>query len=168
MGTLNGLQIHEGEAIFFPPEPSMWDMRQTARQAVLDKAKMRPFIVAHEEMYYPNMLDLLLNDPAKLEEAAFALGKDIIGDRDGHIRCALLWESSSEGILLHRDGFELLCAYVPAITEQASHGEHELALALATLAEQASNTPIMLDRGLKSGKQSLREILHYLSEQMDI
>ena len=114
------------------------------------------------------MLDLLLNDPAKLEEAAFALGKDIIGDMDGHIRCALLWESGSEGILLHKEGFELLCAYVPAMTEQAAHGEHELALALATLAEQALDTPITLDRGLKSGKQSLREILHYLSEQVDI
>lgn len=80
---------------------------------MLDKAKMRPFIVTHEEMYYPNMLDLLLNDPAKLEEAAFALGKDIIGGRDGYIRCALLWESGSEGILLHREGLSCFVLMSP-------------------------------------------------------
>ena len=167
METQRLVKIRQGEAVFLPPEPCLWDMRQAAKQAIRDEKDAQRFMVVHEEMYYPGMLDQLLATPGRLQEEVLLYGDAITGEKDGGLRCAFLWEGS-EGLLLHRDGSELLCAFVPAVTEGLAHREHELAMMLAALAGQAEDTPVVLDRGIKPGKHVLRELLHYISEQMDV
>lgn len=160
-------QIRQGKTAFYAPEPCLWDMRQAAKQAVLDKQPTRQFVVTHEEMYYPNMLDQLLFASNKLLEEAITFGDALIGHVDGCLRCALLWESGWQGFLLHREGSTLLCAYVPFITSRVAEKEHQLSIAMDALAVQAEDSSIVLDKPLKAGKYSLQELLHYLSEQMD-
>lgn len=161
------MDIQQGEAVFLPPEPCLWDLRLAAKRAIRDEKEARSFIVVREEMYYPGMLDQLLGTPGRLKKEALMYGEAITGSEDGCLRCALLWESSREGLLIHGDGPALLCAYVPAVTKELVRREYEWALTLAALAGQAADTPVVLDRGIGPGRHALREILHDLSEQMD-
>ena len=158
----------QGAAVFLPPEPSLWDMRQAAKHAILDGEEARRFIVVQMEMYYRGMLNQLLRKPGRLQEEALIYNKAVVGENGGCLRCVLLWEENREGLLLHSHDGLLLCAYVPVVTESLVRKEHDLALTLAALADHATDVPIALDRNIQPGTYVLRELLHYMSEQMDI
>ena len=40
----------QGEAVFLPHEPSLWDLRQAAKQAVLEQKTAQPYVITQEEM----------------------------------------------------------------------------------------------------------------------
>lgn len=145
----------------------MWDMRQAMRQAVLDRITPQGYIIVRDEMYYPNVLDGLLQQQGKLQEIAEALDESIDGEIDGLLRCALLWENHKCGLLLHREENRLLCAYHPTMTRQQAETEHEVSLQLAELARRAGDVPIYLDRSIADGAHQLSHLLDYLSEQLD-
>lgn len=161
------MDIQQGEAVFLPPEPCLWELLQAAKRAIRDGKEARRFIVVREEMYYPGMLDQLLGTPGRLRKEARLYDEAIAGEEDGCLRCALLWENNREGLLLHGDGSALLCAYVPAVTKELANREREWARKLAVLAGQAADTPVVLDRGIEPGKHALGKLLRDLSEQMD-
>ena len=79
-----------------------------------------------------------------------------------------VWEHCGEGVLLHLEEERLLGAYVPLVTEEIARKEHALSLSLATLAREAQSIFLLLERNLPSGKYQLSELLHILSEQLDI
>lgn len=162
------IPVQEGKAVFLPPEPCLWNLRQAAKHAILAGKEARRFIVVQMEMYYRGMLNQLLSIPGRLQEEAMIYSKAVIGENGGCLRCVLLWEDNREGLLLHSNDGSLLCAYVPTVTESLLHKEHELALTLAALADHAADVPIALDRNIQPGTYVLRELLHYMSEQMDI
>lgn len=154
----------KGYAIFTPPEEHLWDLRQAAKQALLEGCAAQSFIVTHEEMYYPNMLDRLLAHESEMEEVLLTFKADASGELDESLRCIMLWEPSKEGMLLHLKDKQLLCAYVPLVTELSACKEHQLSLQLTALAEQAQNVPIVLTCSFPQGKHQLSDILHLLSE----
>ena len=162
------LFIPRGKAIFLPPERCLWDIRQASKHALLSGHKPQRFIVADEMMYYPGALELTLTSPDMIEEAVEAYSEAIRGEERGCLRCVYLWESPGEGVLLHLEEERLLGAYVPLVTEEIARKEHALSLSLATLAREAQNMPLLLERELPSGRYQLSELLQVLSEQLDI
>ena len=158
----------QGAAVFLPPEPSLWDLRQATKQAIRARKERQPYIIVQNEIYYSGILDQLLRTPSRLQKESLLYSKAIIGEEKGCLRCVLLWEDKREGLLLHSNDGLLRCAYVPAVTESLLHKEHELALTLAVLADHAADVSITLDRNIQPGAYVLRELLHYISEQMDI
>lgn len=163
------MRIRNGDAVFTALEHSVWDVRQAAKQAVLAGNPIQGFVVTHEEQYYPRCLDQILSDESRLDEEVLALGENIVGNVGGRLRCAALWDMDGrDGILLHRDGNALLCAYIPVITQKAASTEHALALKLVALAEEVKDTPIHLDCDIPHGRWKLHKLLHYLSEQMEV
>lgn len=169
MMDIQGLKTpKQGAAVFLPPESSLWDLRQATKQAIRAGKERQPFIVVQNEIYYSGILDQLLRTPSRLQKESLLYSKAITGEEKGCLRCVLLWEDNHEGLLLHSNDGSLLCAYVPVITESLLHKEHELALTLAAIADHAADVPIDLDRNIQPGMYVLRELLHYMSEQMDI
>ncbi len=162
------MDIQQGAAVFLLPEPCLWELRRAAKRAIRDGKEARRFIVVREEMYYPGMLDQLLSTPGRLQRETRMYGDAIAGEEGGCLRCALLWESRQEGLLLHDEGSALLCACVPAVTRELADREREWARIVAALADQAADIPVVLDRGIQPGLYALRELLHDLSERMDV
>ena len=169
MNAPKQMKIQRGEVIFLPPEGCLWDMRQAAKQAARDGRPMQRFLVTYENFYYPQMLDQLLADEKELHTLALALGAKIVGKEGDSFRCAALWDTENgEGFLLRRESAELLCAFIPSITAEAAHAEHALSMKLATLANETPSTPVILEHNIKAGRHDLKELLHTLSEQMEI
>ena len=162
-------RIREGEAVFHPIELSLWDVRQEAKQRILDGDPAWLFRVTQEISYDPHMLDQLMWDEETLRETARSLGEKIVGTQNGALNCAALWDGADEdGILLHMEGDELVCAYLPLITKAAAEKEHALSMKVAALASEADDVPIRLDRKLEAGRWSLKRLLQYLAEQIDV
>ena len=162
------LFIPRGEAVFLPPEYYLWDIRQASKHALLSGHKPQQFVVTDEMMYYPGALERVLTSPDMLEETVQTYREAMRGEEQGCFRCVYLWESPGEGVLLHLEKEQLLSAYVPLVTEEITRKEHALSLSLATLAREAQNIPVVLERGLPSGRYQLSELLHVLSEQLEI
>ncbi len=161
--------VKEGEAIFLPPERCLWEMRQAAKRAARKGREAQRFIVTHEEDYYANMLDQQLANEKELRALAVSLGGKVVGEQNGSLCCAALWDMSTwEGVLLHRKGASILCAYLPAMTVETANAEHLLAARLAALADEMQDIPVLLDRGIRAGRHDMRFLLHLLSKQMDV
>lgn len=162
-------RIREGEAVFHPIEQSIWDVRQEAKQRMLDGDPAWLFRVTQEISYDPHMLDQLMWDEDSLRETARSLGEKIVGTHNGALNCAALWDDAEEeGILLHLEGEELVCAYLPLMSKADAEKEHALSMKLAGLAAEADDVPIRIDRKLEAGRWSLKQLLLYLSEQIDV
>ena len=161
------LRVHSGSAIFLAPLYDMWTLRQATRSAILSGQAAQDFIVVESTMYYPTMLDNVLGFEIRRDSIAAGYGDRIVGETAGCWRCALLYEPGREGLLLHREGDRLLCAYVPVMTEQVIQKERELAQALNRLADDAGNLPILYGRYLCPGKYQLRELLHELANSVE-
>lgn len=163
------MNVHNGEAIFLPPEFCLWDIRQAAKQAARDGQPAQRFIITCEDFYYPQMLDKLLSNTSELKSLAMALGNHIVGEHNGMLRCAALWDTEAcEGLLLRREGTALRCAYIPGITDQAANQEHMLAMRLAKLADHMQDISVNLNHGIEAGRHDMHDLLHFLSEQMDV
>ena len=162
------LFIPRGEAVFLPPERCLWDIRQASKHALLSGHRPQRFVVADETMYYPGALERVLASPDMIDETVQAYREAMRGEERGCLRCVYLWESRGEGVLLHLEEERLLSAYVPLVTEDIARGEHALSLSLATLAGEAQNIPVVLERELAPGRYQLSELLHLLSEQLDV
>ena len=160
------LRVQRGSAIFLAPQYDMWTLRQATRRAILSGQAAQDFVVVESTMYYPTMLDNVLGFEIRRDSIAASYGDRIVGETDGGWRCALLYEPGREGLLLHREGDRLLCAYVPVLTEQVIQKERALALALNRLADDAGNLPILYERYLCPGKYQLRELLHELANSL--
>lgn len=160
--------IPRGEAVFLPLERCLWDIRQASKHAFLSGRKPQRYVVADEMMYYPGALERVLISPNMIEETVQAYREAMLGQERGCFRCVYLWENWGEGVLLHLEKERLLSAYVPLVTEEIARKEHALSLSLTTLAREAQNMPIVLERELPSGRHQLSELLHILSEQLDI
>lgn len=160
--------IPRGEAVFLPLERCLWDIRQASKHAFLSGHKPQRYVVADEMMYYPGALERVLISPNMIEETVQAYREAMLGQERGCFRCVYLWENWGEGALLHLEKERLLSAYVPLVTEEIARKEHALSLSLTTLAREAQNMPIVLERELPSGRHQLSELLHILSEQLDI
>jgi hypothetical protein len=162
-------RAQEGEAIFHPMELSLWDVRQEAKQRAMDGSPAWLFRVKHEVQYDPHTLNQLLWDPKQLQELEESLGEKIIGVENGALNCAALWDGENEeGILIHKEGDELICAYLPLMSKAEAEKEHALSMKLAALASEADDVPIRIDRKIEAGRWSLKRLLHYLSEQIDV
>lgn len=161
------IPVQGDEAIFLPPEPCLWDLRQAAKRAILGGKETQRFTVVQMKMYYPGMLDQLLGVPGRLQKESLMYNSAIVGEKNGSLRCVLLWEDNHEGLLLHGNGGMLLCAYAPVVTESLVRKEHELALTLTALADHAADISVALDRMIMPGKYTLRDLLHHISKQMD-
>ena len=163
------MRICDGEAIFTSARDSLWDMRQSAKQALLRGDSLQAFVVTKEEMHCPHALDQILSQRRRLEEIALMLGENIVGAADGRLRCAALWDIGSwDGVLLHREGRTLFCAYIPIVSQQKAFDEHVISMRLAALAEEAKEMQVFLDYGIPAGRWSLHELLHSLSEQIEV
>ena len=160
------LRVQRGSAIFLAPQYDMWTLRQATRRAILTGQAAQDFVVVESTMYYPNMLDNVLGFEVRRDSIAASYGDRIVGETAGCWRCALLYEPGREGLLLHREGDRILCAYVPVLTEQVIQKERELAQALNRLADDAGNLPILYGRYLCPGKYQLRELLHELANSL--
>lgn len=162
--------ISGGEATFFAPEPSLWDMRQAMKIALRDDLPTIKFVVTCHDEYYLRGVDELLSGPQELRKKALMLGDKITGEEQDAWRCAALWQMDPlwSGILLHRQGNKLLCAYIPLIDKERAEFEHEVALALSQMAKEARDVPVLLEKGIPAGQHSLSEILDILSEGTEV
>ena len=163
-------KITNGEATFFAPEPSLWDMRQATKIAMRDGLPTIKFTVTCHDEYYLHGIDDLLYSTQELRKKALLLGDKITGDELDTWRCAALWQldPSWSGVLLHRQGNKLLCAYIPLMDRKTAKFEHEVALALSQMAKEVRDMPVLLERGIPAGQHSLSEILDILSEGTEV
>lgn len=163
-------EITSGETTFFAPEPSLWDMRQATKIALRDDLPTVRFTVTCHDEYYLRGIDDMLFSPQELRKKALLLGDKITGEERDAWRCAALWQMdpSWSGILLHRQGNKLLCAYIPLMDKGRAEFEHEVALALLQMAKEARDVPVLLEKNIPAGQHSLAGILDILSEGTEV
>ena len=158
----------DGQAVFLAPAKSLWDLRQATKRAYLKEAEQEAYTVKKEELYYVDMPEQLLGNAQLLKEIIDEYKNDMSGTTDGKLNCVAILGDSREGILLHLEGDILKCAYYPTITKHQACGEHTLAVKLAMLADEADNISICINRPIFSGRLPAKELLHYLSKQMEL
>lgn len=166
-GTREEAVVKRGTAPFLAPRQCLREIRTLTKQAVLHRKEQRRYLVVHEELFYPHMLDQLLADPEELKKTAFEMKSTISGDLNGALLCALLWEDHCEGLLVHLEENLLLCAYYPGITAREAKSERLTVRHLKEIAAQTRKMSVWLDRAFPPGRYSLEEVLKYLSGQMD-
>lgn len=162
-------RITSGETAFVSIEPRLWDMRHAAKAALRDNAAKTPFVVTDEIHYYSDFVERLFLDPKECGKSAMELGDKIVGEENGAWRCAALWSlDSGSGVLLHRQGNQLLYAYIPLVSRETAEREHALSIMLSQIANEARDTPIMLGKAIPAGLHRLSEVLEILSEEMEV
>ena len=156
------------KAVFLPFPGSLDLLRRSTVRSLTAGASASRFIVTHEDDYLPGVLDSILCDPGRVEKLLKELNEKIIGNRNGAYRCAALWDWDRRGgLLIHKEGTAILCAFIPLVTMEQARLEKELSLAISQLALRAGDTIVDLGWRPPSGKRKLADVLKYLAEQVD-
>lgn len=161
------MKYETGFAIFLPLENSLWSMRKSTKQALLDHHPMRRYKVMDEILYYPGMIDHLLQQPDSIHTSHQSTQEMICGEENGALNCISLVEmTTNQGILLHRSEGKLIAACLPFPSYEEAYKEYQLILELSSFAEKAEGMDFYLSESLPSGNYSLKEFLLYIAQSM--
>ena len=89
------------------------------------------------------------------------------GKHYGAFQCAAIWNGSlKEGLLLHNNRKELLCAYLPAVTK--GNVLHDLAIVqqIESLAFLSGEMDIQFDHRIHDGEWKMRDLLNCIAGQI--
>ncbi len=156
-----------GKAIFVPLESLLSDVRKSTALALRKQQPLRAFQVTCEWDYFGNCLELELFQ--NRENLLPSLDGLIDFSTEGKWRCAALTQQMGRrGILLHREGEELLCAYTPLLDRAQAEKEHAMAMTLSFLAKAGVGMNVRLERDFRTGEYELGMLLELLSEAIEV
>ena len=156
-----------GEAIFFPFTmhfAGLKDLRRHTYHALLAGIIPERFFIAAEETAPAGSLDLFFSQQKSNWNQL--LGK-MAGKHYGAFQCAAIWNGSlKEGLLLHNNRKELLCAYLPAVTK--GNVLHDLAIVqqIESLAFLSGEMDIQFDHRIHDGEWKMRDLLNCIAGQI--
>ena len=155
-----------GEAVFISLPASIYEVYKASMKAVRIGADYQPFFIVDIIEYYPNALNQMLWNREEKHELVKDLRHPITGKTENRLNCALLLDGDSEGILLHADGNQLLCAFYPVITHDIISRYDEILRLLELVSENAAGIPLYLRKDIRSGKKQLIDLIDAISDQM--
>ena len=158
-----------GKALFFPFHGKSWDdpwdIRQETVQALLEGKEPTPFLLMDTIECLEGGMRLTLYYEGK-DDFIEKHRNGLIGETKKAIHCVLLRDINGDGMLVHLEGEELLCAYYPVVTLKTAKYEMLLTKKMENLATLAMDTRIDLRRGIKAGNYLLSDLLLDLSKKM--
>lgn len=161
--------ISETEAIFLPMPDEIMELRLQTKEALLDDALPKPFVLMGEDIYFmDNQLISTLYHKEDLNCEIATLGASITGMTGDALNCVALWaENIGAGVLVHQEEEMLLCAYLPILTKKKAQYEMDMAKRLKRLAAMKGLPE--LERGFytRKGHWRIEDLLSALAEHLE-
>ena len=158
------------DAVLVRRECSVWDVRQSTKDALIDGVATSRCVVLGEHICMNSLMEKLLEDDAMLSDQLAQWGDEVDGEEDGALRCVALRDARyKESVLIHREGEVVYMAYLPAVTTEQARYEHHVAMSLAALANtDPMGVQLELPRPIEAGRHRLDELLSLISTLIDV